>query len=119
MNELTEAQRRALEASPDVPARVMDPATRRVEVLLKAADFDWVRELLGDEPDALRIKDPQTGESYALLPEERYERFKAFFEEDPLTPTERAALLREAGKRAGWDDPQMDEADGLDSRETP
>jgi hypothetical protein len=25
-----------------------------------------------------------------------------------LTPEERAGLLREAGKRAGWDDPEMD-----------
>jgi hypothetical protein len=104
MTELTEAQRQALRVSPEVPARVTDPTTRRVELLLKATDFDWVRGLLGDEPDAPRVQDSRTGEAYALLPEERYERFKAFFEEDPLTPAERMALLREAGRRAGWDD---------------
>jgi hypothetical protein len=43
--------------------------------------------------------------AYAVLPEERYERFKAFFEEDPLSAAEKMALLREAGKRAGWHDP--------------
>jgi hypothetical protein len=105
MTELTEAQRRGLDGSPDFPARVVDQATHRVEVLLRADDFDWVRGLLGDEPDAPRCLDPRTGVSYAILPEERYERFKAFFEEDPLTEAEKRALLREAGRRAGWNEP--------------
>lgn len=105
MLELTERQRQALDASPDTPARVTDPVTRRVEVLLKSDDFDWIRQLLGDEPDAPRLNDSRANTIYALLPEERYERFKAFFEEDPLNPAERLALLREAGKRAGWDAP--------------
>ncbi len=82
--------------------------TKRVEVLLLAEDFDWVRATLGDEPDAPRRIDPRTGRSYAVLPEERYERFKAFFEEEPLTPAEKLALLREAGRRAGWNNPDDD-----------
>jgi hypothetical protein len=109
MLEITERQRQALDASPDTPARAIDPGTRRVEVLLKSDDFDWIRQLLGDEPDAPRLTDSRTNITYALLPEERYERFKAFFEEDPLSPAERLALLREAGKRAGWDAPDADE----------
>jgi hypothetical protein len=111
MVEITETQRQALDASPDAPARVTDPAAGNVEVLLRSDDFDWVRQLLGDEPDAPRVTDPRTNTMYALLPEGRYERFKAFFEEDPLTPAERRALLREAGKRAGWDEPDPDDAD--------
>lgn len=114
MLEITERQRQALEASQDTPARVTDPATRRVEVLLKSDDFDWIRKLLGDEPDAPRLADPRTNTTYALLPEERYERFKAFFEEDPLTAAERLALLREAGNRAGWG--AQDEADSPEAR---
>lgn len=110
MPEISEKQRQALDASPHTPARVTDPATRRVEVLLKSDDFDWIRQLLGDEPDAPRLTDPQTNTTYVLLPEERYERFKAFFEEDPLSPAERLALLREAGRRAGWDAPDEDSA---------
>jgi hypothetical protein len=110
MLEISEKQRQALDASPDTPARVTDSATRRVEVLLKSDDFDWIRQLLGDEPDAPRLTDSRTNTTYALLPEERYERFKAFFEEDPLSPAERLALLREAGKRAGWDAPDEDDA---------
>jgi hypothetical protein len=113
MNELTPKQWRALEASPQVPARVKDPATGRVEVMLRSDDFDWIRGLLGDEPDAPRQTDPRTGIGYAILPEQRYERFKAFFEEDPLSPAERQALLREAGKRAGWDEPAWDEPDAM------
>ncbi len=105
MIELTDAQKQALDRSPDVPARVADPATQRVEVLLRADDFDWVRDLLKDEPDAPRRSDSRTGVAYAVLPEERYERFKAFFEEDPLTEAEKRALFREAGRRAGWDGP--------------
>jgi hypothetical protein len=108
MMELTEAQRQAVDRSPDIPARVADPVTQRMEVLLRADDFDWVRNLLKDEPDAPRRRDPRTGTAYAVVPEERYERFRAFFEEDPLTEAERRALLREAGRRAGWDDPAWD-----------
>ena len=52
--------------------------------------------------DAPRRTDPRTGTAYAVVPEGRYERFKAFFEEDPLSAAEKLALLREAGKRAGW-----------------
>jgi hypothetical protein len=80
-------------------------------VLLPADDFNWIRNLLGDEPDAPRVQDSRTNAEYALLPELRYERFKAFFEEDPLSQAERTALLREAGKRAGWDDAIFDEPD--------
>jgi hypothetical protein len=39
MIDLTEEQRRALDASPEVPARVTDPATLRVAVLLKSDDM--------------------------------------------------------------------------------
>jgi len=115
--ELSEEQQRALDGSRDVPARVIDPATRQVLVLLKSADFDWVRDKLPDESDVQRIKDPRTQESYALLPEGRYERFKALFEEDPLSSAEQRSLLREFGKRAGWDDPEMDIYDELYGRQ--
>jgi hypothetical protein len=113
--EINERQRQALDASFDTPARVTDPATHRVDILLKSDDFDWIRQLLGDEPDAPRLTDTRTNTTYALLAEERYERFKAFFEEDPLSPSERLALLREAGKRASWDAPDADDTDSLEA----
>ncbi|MGH7172761.1 MAG: hypothetical protein ACRELF_05945 [Gemmataceae bacterium] len=115
MLEISERQRQALDASADTPARVTDPATCRVDILLKSDDFDWIRQFLGDEPDAPRLTDSRSNTSYTLLPEERYERFKAFFEEDPLSPAERRALLREAGKRAGWDASNADDRDSSQS----
>lgn len=105
MSELTPEQQRSLDAFPETPARALDPTTGRMEILLPSDDFDWIRGRLGNEPDLPRRTDPRTGKEYALVPEDRYERFKAFFEEDPLTPAEKQALLREAGKRAGWDRP--------------
>jgi hypothetical protein len=105
---LTREQQQAVDASAVTPARVVNPTTRDVEVLLRANDFEWIRQLLGDEADAPRRLDPRTGISYAVLTEGRYERFKAFFEEDPLTAAERAALIREAGKRAGWNNAAWD-----------
>ena len=104
MIELSEEQWQILGRQPGIPLLVSDPVSGSREVLLRADDFDWVRTQFG-EPDAPRQTDPRTGAAYAVLPEERYERFKAFFEEDPLTTPEKIALLREAGKRAGWHDP--------------
>jgi hypothetical protein len=108
--ELNEEQQRALAGSPEVPARVVDADTGQTVVLLEGEDCDWIRGLLKDEPDAPRVVDPRTQKTYALVPEQRYERFKAFFEEDPLSEAERRSLLREAGRRAGWDDPSWEAA---------
>jgi hypothetical protein len=105
----TDAMRQAIDASLEIPARVINPATQDVQVLLRAGDFQWIRNLLGDEADAPRVLDPRTDTEYALLPLPRYERFKSFFEEDPLSPAEKMALLRAAGERVGWDDTTFDE----------
>ena len=116
---LTSTEQQAVDGSPNVPPRVLDPVTGEIHVLLRSDDFDWIRQLLADEPEAPRRLDPRTQTGYAVLPEQRYERFKAFFEEDPITPAERQALLREFGKRAGWDDPEMDIYDDLYPQERP
>jgi hypothetical protein len=116
MPQFTEAMRRAIDASPMQPARCTDPTTGQQMVLLASADFDWIRRTLGDEPDAVRIRDPRTQHEYAMLMPERYERFKAFFEEDPLSPAEKGELLRAAGRRAGWDDRAFDEIDTQESK---
>ena len=59
-------------------------------------------------PHAERRTGPRTQEPYALAPLGSYARFASFFEDDPIPPEERQGLLREFGKRAGWDDPAMD-----------
>ena len=117
MMELNEEQLKALDSAPDVPPRVTDPATSKIGVLLKSTDFDWIRGLLGDEPDAMRLTDPRTQLAYALVPCDRYERFKAFFEFDPISLNEQKGLIRAAGERAGWGDPDFNVYDDLDSRE--
>jgi hypothetical protein len=114
--ELTGEQQQALDAATDAPPRVTPPGTQEVHVLLRSSDFDWIRGLVRDVPEAHRLTDPRTGETYALVPLAIYERFKAFFEEDPITPAERSALLREFGRRAGWDDPEMDIYDDPEPR---
>lgn len=87
-----------------------------MRVLLLAEDFDWVRGLLPDVADAPRVFDPVKRCSYALVPAVVYERLKPLFEEDPPIAAERASQLREFGRRAGWDDPEMDVYNELDPR---
>ena len=53
---------------------------------------------------------------YVVIRAEVYERLKDLFDAGPLSEEERAGLLREAGKRAGWDDPAMDVYNDLDPR---
>lgn len=108
MVELNDVQRKAIDVAGEAPPRVVAPESDRIEVLLKSADFDWIRGILNDEPDAPRLIDSRTRQVYALVPVERYERFAAFFEEDLPSPEERQTHLEAAGKRAGWDDPAFD-----------
>lgn len=56
------------------------------------------------------------GNRYVIIRAELYERIKDLFDDGPLTPEEQQGLLREAGKRAGWDDPAMDIYNDLDPR---
>ena len=62
----------------------------------------------------IKLVHPGTNKGYFLVSEEQYERLKPLFEEDPLTQNEQRFLLEQAGKRADWDDPQMDAYDQYD-----
>ncbi len=66
----------------------------------------------GDRP--VEVVDPTTQKVYLLIPREQYERLKPIFEAEPLSPLEQRELLRQAGQRAGWDDPEMDAYDRYD-----
>ncbi len=70
----------------------------------------------GDGP--VRLTDPETRAEYVVLPAERYDRLLGpiGYDDGPLTPEERHFLIRQAGERAGWDDPEMDIYDELDPR---
>jgi hypothetical protein len=58
-----------------------------------------------------RAIDPQTRKTYVLVSEEVYERIQDLLVPNRLTHAEQVALLSAAGKRAGWDDPEMDAYD--------
>ena len=62
----------------------------------------------------VEILDPETNRVYVLLAQEQYERLKPLFEEDPASENERRQWLADAGRRAGWDDKEMDVYDRYD-----
>ena len=45
---------------------------------------------------------------FVLIRADLYERVKSLFDDSPLTEDDRLRLLQEFGKRAGWEDPEMD-----------
>jgi hypothetical protein len=100
----------AVASAGPTPARIRIPGIEDLQVLLPLADYNWIRETVQGIPDVPLVLDPRR-HSYALIPLSEYERFKAFFEEDPMTREEQLAALRAAGLRAGWDDPEWDEED--------
>jgi hypothetical protein len=63
------------------------------------------QELKEDLP---RVIDPQTKRIYVLVSEEAYEHMQALLAPERLPRVEQQALLRAAGLRAGWDDPEME-----------
>jgi hypothetical protein len=68
----------------------------------------------GEQPVA--VIDPETHERYVLLRAEVYERLHVLFDQGPFSQREQRFALQEAGKRAGWNDPEMDIYNDLDSR---
>jgi hypothetical protein len=64
----------------------------------------------------VRVSGPDENAIFVLVRADIYEKFKSLFEEDPVTEQERLFQLEQFGKRAGWDDPEMDIYDDLDPR---
>ena len=63
----------------------------------------------------VRLLDPEAGREYVILPAELFDRVKSLLYDDgDWTPEEQLRLLAESGKRAGWDDPEMDVYDSYD-----
>ena len=56
-----------------------------------------------------RIVNPRTNERFVLVREDIYETAREILEADRLTEDERRAIIQGVWKRAGWDDPAMDE----------
>jgi hypothetical protein len=82
---------------------------------IQLTESQWADVTQGKEVP-VRVCDPTKSASFVLVKAEVYERFKSLFEEDPVTEQERLYQLQQFGKRAGWDDPEMDVYDDLDPR---
>ena len=82
---------------------------------IQLTDEQWAN-MSREQESPVRVNGPAHQPQFVLLRAEVYERFKSLFENDPVTPEERRAHLRQFGHRAGWDDPQMDVYDDLDPR---
>jgi hypothetical protein len=63
-------------------------------------------EKAGEQP--LEIIDPETQQRYMLLKADVFDRIHLLLAGDPLSKEEQKFLLAQAGRRAGWDDPEMD-----------
>ncbi len=62
----------------------------------------------------IRVENPHSGEVYWIVTNAQMEQLRPLFEADPLSTEEKQELLRRAGKRAGWDDREMDVYDNYD-----
>jgi hypothetical protein len=79
-------------------------------------------ELTPEQAQALRdngqrptpVIDPATQERYVLIPQDRYDRLRSLLEDEPITRTEQERLLQDFGKRAGWNDSDMNGYDRYD-----
>ena len=60
------------------------------------------------EADPPRAVDPLTQRVWVLVSEDVYDRIQQLLVPDRLTINEQRTILLAAGKRAGWDDPEMD-----------
>jgi hypothetical protein len=69
--------------------------------------------------DPIRVIDPRTQDRYVLVREEVYEKLQGLIAGDRLTEDERRAILRGVWRRAGWDDPAMDDYQALVDRDRP
>jgi hypothetical protein len=82
---------------------------------IRLTEAQWANIAQGNDVP-VRVSDPAESEMFVLVRADVYERFKSLFEDDPVTELERLYQLEQFGKRAGWDDPEMDVYDGLDPR---
>jgi hypothetical protein len=85
---------------------------------IRLTEGQWSSVVQGSEVPIL-VSNPAESEKFVLVRADVYERFKSLFEEDPITEQERLFQLEQFGKRAGWNDPEMDVYNDLDPRRKP
>ncbi len=76
------------------------------------------RQALRAEGKPLRLRDPDTNDTYVLIKSEVYERVQALFVKEDKNEFLHAMYphVMEVFGREGWDDPSMDVYDELDPR---
>jgi hypothetical protein len=74
------------------------------------------RKLREGNGEAITLRDPETQQEYVLVRADVYERLKRLvYDDSSPTDEEKRCQLAESGKRAGWDDPEMDIYDDYDA----
>ena len=97
------------------PYKRYDHCVAELPMTIHLTEAQWADVTQGNEV-SVRVCDPAQSASFVLVKADVYERFRSVFEEDPVTEQERLFHLQQFGKRAGWDDPEMDIYDDLDPR---
>ena len=82
---------------------------------IRLTEAQWASVVQGNEVP-IRVSDPAETATFVLVKTNVYERFKPLLEEDPITQQERLFQLAQFGKRAGWDESEMDVYNDLDPR---
>jgi len=77
------------------------------------AELQEMIERSGDTP--VRVVDPRTQRVYVLIADEQFDRLRALLDMEPLTIDQQRIAIGDAGKQAGWDDPEMDAYDHYDT----
>jgi hypothetical protein len=73
------------------------------------------RQALAAGPHPCRVVDPETRQTYVLVPEEEYERTRALrYDDSDWTEDELRQLLARSAAANGWDEPGMDAYDRYD-----
>jgi hypothetical protein len=66
---------------------------------------------------SVRLTDPETQSEYVVVSADVFDRVRTLvYDDGPLTVDEQTDVLRQAGLRGGWEDPEMDIYDDLDPR---
>ena len=77
------------------------------------AELQDMVEHSGDTP--VRVVDPRTQRVYVLIADEQFDRLRSLLDMEPMSLDQQRIALRDAGRRAGWDDLEMNVYDDYDA----
>jgi hypothetical protein len=82
---------------------------------------DQLRQAVRGHPgQPVRLVDPDTQETFVLVPAEVYDRLRGMLYDDAEFPISEAyPLMDEVAAKAGWDDPAMDIYDDFAPKKEP